>query len=483
MSSNYANQEWYKNTIPQIKRHEGFSAVPYKDPSGKNYSQGYGFNINEPFVRKLFKKYNVGSEIDQATASKILNDIVTNISIPQLRKSIPNFDRLPDNAKGVVLNMMFQMGQLKFNGFEKMREALTKGDYKEARKEMLDSDWARNYKLRNRVNELAEQMYYTGKNLPGATAVTNNPYHKKTNYIPTATQVPAQQAQRSQQVPQVQRSAVQATPAQGATPKYHTVKPGDSYDKIRRQYNVPMNKLYRLNNISPKIKNPVIRPGQQVRVAQNQVANPQPMTVTASEKFTWSKLASNLTNKLAKMKKEIPVDNMQIQGIDVNQKPMAIRKDNVPINVKRLIGRIVKENNKASKKEASDKVKSVEDLFEAIYNEDKKYWPYGLNVGLYNGDKDIVKLIKDKDNNLAGFVATQVRETANDKPTAFYSVGILPEHRGKGLASKHLKELLKEQSGKDYKHFYTVHKDNIPSLSLYNNVISDYPNLTLKIFN
>jgi ribosomal protein S18 acetylase RimI-like enzyme len=212
--------------------------------------------------------------------------------------------------------------------------------------------------------------------------------------------------------------------------------------------------------------------------SNNYDINQQPMTVTASEKINLAKIAKNLSNKVAMMKKEIPVNTIT----DLEVKPMAVRKDKVPINVKRLIGRIVKENNKNIEKTANTKINKLEDLFEAIYNEDKKYWPHGLNLNLYNGDKDKIKLIKDKDNNLAGFTAIQVRDNTN-KPTAFYSVGVLPAYRGHGLASKFLKELIEENKDKDYAHTYTVHKDNKPSLALYNKLVSTYPNLILKVFN
>ena len=467
MSTSYTDQDWYKNTIPQLKRHEGFRSSAYTDHKG-NKTIGYGFNIDPVKAKemaKYFGKYGISDTTTKAQADKALHGVIKDLYMPSIYKSVPNFDELSDNAKGVVLNMMYNLGQNKFNEFEKMRGALAKKDYRTARAEMLDSKWARDAKVRNRVNELAEQMYYTGKNLPGVTETPYNPYHNRNGS--------AVSNAKSVQQPIETTKNVNQNPEH----KYHTVEQGDTLSGISKKYNVPLNKLYRLNKINPKIKNPIIRTDQQIRVSQNQpemmhmdpsIAN-QPMTVTASTKVNWSKIANDINNKLAMMKKEIPVNTMT----DLEVKPMAVRKDKVPINVKRLLGRIVKENNKTVEKTAETKIHNIEDLFEAIYNEDKKYWPHGLNLSLYNGENDAIKLIKDKDNNLAGFTAVQVRDNLKDKPTAFYSVGILPEYRGKGLASIFLRKLIEENKGKDYKHTYTVHKDNKPSLSLYNNLVSD----------
>ena len=120
-------------------------------------------------------------------------------------------------------------------------------------------------------------------------------------------------------------------------------------------------------------------------------------------------------------------------------------------------------------------------LFDAIFNEDKKYWPNGLNKGLYNGLEDKINLLKDKDNKLIGFSAIQIRGKKNPKK-AYYSIGILPEYRGHGYASKAMLDILNTTKNKDLIHYYTVHKDNIPSLKLYDKLKENYPELNLEIF-
>jgi len=52
--------------------------------------------------------------------------------------------------------MVFNMGMHTFLGFEKMIAALKRGDYEEARKQMLDSKWAR--QVGDRANRLAKMM-------------------------------------------------------------------------------------------------------------------------------------------------------------------------------------------------------------------------------------------------------------------------------------------------------------------------------------
>ena len=457
----YRKQKWFNDTIEQLKRHEGFVSSLYKDPSKKDtvYSTGYGFNTSEPFIQRTLKRYGWdGKNITKDQANKAIYDVAYTM-MPMLYKQIPNFDQLPDNAKGVVLNMAYQLGGTRFPKFKNMIDALRNNDLKKAEYEMYDSNWGKDEALRRRTMELRHQMY------PAA-----HPDYRGPNYNYAAN-----------------NNASPTNPIRmDGNKKYYTIQPGDTLSKLSKKYNVGLKKIYKLN---PGIKPNKLMPGQEIRLSQQQPINSpnlnQPINIydqqpnnihLASAKTNWLKIANELKYKLATIKKEIPVDHIS----DVEIKPTTITKDKVPIIIKKLFSRVIKDTNEI-KKEANEN--SLESILDKIYNEDKKYWPNGLNINLYNGDEDKLEIIKDKDNNAIGFKGIQVRKNDNgDIKTAYYSIGILPEHRGHGYASKELKTLLADSLDKGYNHLYTVHKDNKPSLALYNNLATDYPELGLKIF-
>lgn len=456
----YQNQNWYIKALEQLKRHEGFRDSLYKDPSSKSnvYSTGYGFNTSEPFVRNILKKYGWnGSTISRDTANKAIGDIAYSM-MPMIRKQIPNFDKLPDNAKGVVLNMAYQLGGTTFPKFEKMIKALNNNDLIAAEKEMANSAWGKDKKLLNRTIELRHQMN------PEAHPNYNPAYNYAAN--PGSLNNTPKNPIRYQ-----------------GNRKYYTIQSGDTLDKISKRYKVNLNKIYKLN---PNIKPNRLKPGQEIRLAQ-QFTSPNYQNEIdytgaennihlASAESKWLKISKELKSKLATMKKEIPLNDIS----DMEIKPTTITKDKVPVIIKKLFNRVIKDTNEINKK-ANDE--SLESVLDQIYNEDKKYWPNGLNKDLYNGSEDKIELIKNSDNKAIGFRGLQVRNNDGDKKEIYYSIGILPEYRGYGNAKKALKDLLsKNINNKCCKHFYTVHKDNIPSMALYHSLIEDYPELNLKIF-
>lgn len=66
------------------------------------------------------------------------------------------FDKLDDDRKNIILNMIFNLGINRFKGFRKTIRLIEAGDYEEAAKEMLDSKWAR--QVGPRANRLSNRM-------------------------------------------------------------------------------------------------------------------------------------------------------------------------------------------------------------------------------------------------------------------------------------------------------------------------------------
>jgi lysozyme len=120
--------------ISQLKRHEGFSAKPYRCPAGV-WTWGYGFT---------------SITTDEA-------DMVLRLKVLELRHAL--YERLlplTPARQDVIVNMAYNLGLAGLGKFSRMWSALGDGNYDLAATEMLNSKWAR--QVGNRAVELAEQM-------------------------------------------------------------------------------------------------------------------------------------------------------------------------------------------------------------------------------------------------------------------------------------------------------------------------------------
>lgn len=87
-------------------------------------------------------------------------------------------------------------------------------------------------------------------------------------------------------------------------------------------------------------------------------------------------------------------------------------------------------------------IKQAQDIMDTIYNENPKWWPYGLNVEGH----DSVYIIHDAlTKQAAGFVGWQ-QQYKNGETTGSYTIGILPEFRNKKLAKEAVAKIIQEKS-------------------------------------
>lgn len=108
----------------------------------------------------------------------------------------------------------------------------------------------------------------------------------------------------------------------------------------------------------------------------------------------------------------------------------------------------------------------VQDIMSKIYNENPSYWPYGLNIPGH----DSVYLIKDASNNEPiGFVGWQEHQEVG-KTIGSYSIGILPEYRGKGFAKEAVAKVIREKAANVDIVYSYVKPDNTSSLKLANSL-------------
>lgn len=119
-------------------------------------------------------------------------------------------------------------------------------------------------------------------------------------------------------------------------------------------------------------------------------------------------------------------------------------------------------------KYASDSsiVKQAQEVMNKIYNENPAWWPYGLTV---EGHKDVY-LVKDATTNkVAGFVGWQ-ELFENGKHVGSYSIGILPEFRGKGFAKEAVAKIISKKAAQvDIVRSY-IKKENTTSKHLANSL-------------
>jgi lysozyme len=144
--------------IKQIKRHEGNvmsngKHEPYEDHLGY-LTIGYG-RLIDPEIK--------GGISESEAEMLLMNDLV---AFMDTAKSYDWYAGLDDVRKGVIVNMLFNLGQPRFDLFKKFQACVAAGDYEGAAKEMLSgskggkSKWYK--QVGNRAKELAEQMR-TGK--------------------------------------------------------------------------------------------------------------------------------------------------------------------------------------------------------------------------------------------------------------------------------------------------------------------------------
>lgn len=140
--------------LEMLKRHEGYRAEPYLDTVGK-WTVGYGRNLedNRLTLAETLQLLREGPT-ESFYAGLLRHDAEKARTVAEM--SFPNWPIHSDPRQAVVENMIFNLGQGKFLGFRRMREAFICQDYGRASIEMLRSKWAT--QVGPRAVELADMM-------------------------------------------------------------------------------------------------------------------------------------------------------------------------------------------------------------------------------------------------------------------------------------------------------------------------------------
>lgn len=111
-----------------IEGHEGVSLKPYYCTSHK-LSIGIGRNLDDRGITKEEAMFLFNTDLK--------------IALSDLYRVFDDFDMLPATAQIVLIDMMFQLGLIRFCGFQKMIKQIQARNWEEAAKELMDSKYAK----------------------------------------------------------------------------------------------------------------------------------------------------------------------------------------------------------------------------------------------------------------------------------------------------------------------------------------------------
>jgi GH24 family phage-related lysozyme (muramidase) len=137
----------YEDVKSRIKKHEGFIAKVYLDSLGKQ-TIGYGHLLTEDddFVEGVIYDKDILEALfdkDFNKAKQGMEELIGTLDIAMA-------------AKGIIIEMIFQLGKTGVSKFKNMFAALNEFDYTRAAEEMLNSAWYR--QTPSRCEELSNLM-------------------------------------------------------------------------------------------------------------------------------------------------------------------------------------------------------------------------------------------------------------------------------------------------------------------------------------
>lgn len=130
----------------RMQRWEGRRYVAYWDPIGKVWTNGIGHAGPDVHEGDVWDDQKIDDEFD-ADWAKAGNGVMTHW---------PWAASLNDARQFVLINMAFQLGVHGLAEFVHALTAIKIGNWEVAKREMLDSDWAR--ETPSRADAMAEQM-------------------------------------------------------------------------------------------------------------------------------------------------------------------------------------------------------------------------------------------------------------------------------------------------------------------------------------
>jgi len=101
----------------------------------------------------------VGTLVDEIRVNEVFEQDV-HITIGECKKLFDDWDKLPEEVRLILANMMFNMGRPRLSKFKKMIQAIRDGNWLEAGYQMKDSRWYK--QVTNRADRLISRMQAVG---------------------------------------------------------------------------------------------------------------------------------------------------------------------------------------------------------------------------------------------------------------------------------------------------------------------------------
>ena len=130
------SSDWLETLKMNLREDEGIMYEIYKDPLGyPTFGIGHLIVASDPEANQA-----IGTKVSKERVEETFHADVER-SVGDCRKLFQDFDELPDEAKIVIGNMMFNLGLAKLSGFQKFVGAVRRRDWNNAAEEMKNSRW------------------------------------------------------------------------------------------------------------------------------------------------------------------------------------------------------------------------------------------------------------------------------------------------------------------------------------------------------
>ena len=97
----------------------------------------------------------LGAKVSEERVTELFEQDIQTV-IKDCKKVYDDWDKLPEEVKQIIANMMFNLGRPRYSKFRKHIQAVMDGNWIEASKQMTDSRWYR--QVPNRAKRLVERM-------------------------------------------------------------------------------------------------------------------------------------------------------------------------------------------------------------------------------------------------------------------------------------------------------------------------------------
>ena len=139
----------------ELKIDEGCKYEIYLDHLGlPTFGIGHLVTERDPEYQK-----EVGTMVDEIRVNEVFEQDI-HVTIGECRKLFDDWDKLPEEVRLILANMMFNMGRPRLSKFKKMIQAIKDSDWLEDANQMKDSRWYK--QVTNRADRLISRMKAIG---------------------------------------------------------------------------------------------------------------------------------------------------------------------------------------------------------------------------------------------------------------------------------------------------------------------------------